>query len=114
MNRAKRAFWAELDQRAATRFHFPPPPALPLTRAVVTAEYFHPSRRHLLDTDNAIRRLKPAVDWLVRNAYLAGDRAEQLGWTIPTQVVLVPGASTPSLPDLCSVRLTLTELVTTT
>jgi hypothetical protein len=113
LNRAKRAFWAELDRRAATRYHIPPPPGTPFARALVAVEYFVPNRRHLLDTDNAIRRLKPAIDWLVRNAYLAGDRAEQLVWTIPTQSVW-KGAATPTLPDLCSLRLTLTELAATT
>jgi hypothetical protein len=42
-----------------------------------------------MDHDNAIARLKWPIDWMVRGAYLVGDKPEQLIWIWPiTQVVV--------------------------
>ena len=98
----KKRFWDELTARQRIGYHMPPVPAQPLERATITATYYHAARR-FLDTDNAIRRLKPAVDYLVTAGYLAGDDPAHLVWTIPEQVV---DRTTP--PPLCTVRLTLT------
>jgi hypothetical protein len=103
-NRVKKAYWDELNRRLAARYHFPSPPAVPMQRARIVATYYYANHRHWLDSDNAMRRLKPVADWLVGNGYLAGDTPAHLEWTIPWQVIDEDG----SVPDLCSVHITLT------
>jgi hypothetical protein len=101
----KQHYWRELDARKALGYHFPPAPAHPIPRARLEARYYHSAKR-LLDADNAIRRLKPACDWLVRNGYLAGDDPARLVWTIPEQIV----DRSKEAPPLCTVRLRLIAL----
>lgn len=99
----KRAYLRELDTRAQARLGFPAPPATPLRRVTIGVEWHYPNRRHLLDDDNAIRRLKPVADYLVRHGYLAGDTSAHVTWEKPTICI---GAT--SRPPLSTVRLTLT------
>lgn len=41
-----------------------------------------------MDDDNAMRRLKPLLDWLVGHGYLSGDSRKQIKWVgIPDQVI---------------------------
>lgn len=98
---AKRAFWEQLRTRAAVKL-IPPPPPAPIARAELALEVHYPNRRHHLDDDNAIRRMKPAVDWLVAHDYLAGDSARHVSWG---RVAHVVGAATP---PLSRIRLTIT------
>lgn len=101
----KKLFWQQLEHRQAIGYHIPPVPAHPIPRARVEARYHHTAKR-LLDADNAIRRLKPAVDWLVTQGYLAGDDPERLEWTIPEQII----DRNRDAPPLCTVRLRLIPL----
>lgn len=101
-NRAKRAYHAELDQRASVRHGIPPAPARPIPRATVAVYWHYPDRRHHLDPDNALANLKPLADWLVRRGYLANDTATHVRW-LPIESVV--GAPTP---PLCTVQLVLT------
>ena len=101
----KQAYQAELDGRRALGYHCPPPPAQPIARARLEVRYYHGTKR-LLDVDNAIRRLKPAIDWLVTNGYLAGDDPERLTWTIPEQIV----DRAKEAPPLTTVRVRLIPL----
>lgn len=100
-NRLKKAYWEELRLRRAYG-QIPPEPPTPFARATVLVEWHYPNGRNHLDPDNAIRRLKHTMDWLVANAYLAGDTGEHVTW-LP--VATIVGAPTPAL---CTVRLTLT------
>ena len=99
-NRLKRRYQGELTTRRQAKL-IPPPPPEPLARVTIEIEWHYPNRRHRLDDDNAIRRLKPAADWLVRHGYLVNDTADCVTWTKPEHVI---GASTP---PLSTVRLTL-------
>jgi len=101
----KRAYWSELAIRQSTRYGIPNMPASPIRHATVTHEWFYPDQRHHIDPDNAVRRLKPAIDWLVAHGYLAGDTSRHLSW-LPC-VVHVGGDPLA----LCTVRLTLTPYV---
>lgn len=102
-NRVKRDYWKELSRRLDARYHMPPVPAAPLPRARLTATYYYPNHRGWLDSDNAMRRLKPVADWLVGNGFLVNDTPAHLEWTVPTQVV----DEDKSAPALCSVLLVL-------
>lgn len=76
-------------------FSVPTPPATPLPRAVVTAHF---AVHNLMDDDNAMTRVKWAVDWMVRNGYLQDDRRKNLRWGgIPTQVIDRKGPSALTL-----------------
>src|SRR3954471_8315373 len=77
--RLKREFWEQLDTRRNVKL-IPPPPDTPIASVTVTVEWFYPDQRWHLDDDNATRRLKPAIDWLVANGYLAGDKHGQVRW----------------------------------
>jgi hypothetical protein len=101
----KKAFWDQLTMRQRIGYHLPKPPAKPLDRARLEGCWFHAANR-FLDTDNAIRRLKPAIDWLVGNDYLLGDDPAHLVWTIPEQVHDKPRTA----PPMCTVRIRLIEL----
>lgn len=103
LNREKKKFWDELTRRMHTRYHVPPAPDVPFARARIEATYLYPDYRYWLDSDNAMRRLKPLADWLVGNGYIAGDTPNKLEWTVPRQDV-------GKTPELCSVRITLTAL----
>jgi hypothetical protein len=102
-NRVKKEYWDELNRRLAVRYHFPAPPAVPWARARIEATYYYANHRHWLDSDNAMRRLKPVADWLVTRGYLAGDTAKHLEWSVPWQVI----NEDDSVPPMCSVRITL-------
>jgi hypothetical protein len=101
----KQSYWRELDGRRHMGYHCPAPPAQPIPRARLEVRYYHPAKR-LLDVDNAIRRLKPALDWLVTNGYLAGDDPAHLEWTIPEQII----DRQKEAPPLCTVRVRLIPL----
>lgn len=101
----KKHYWHQLDARLAIRYHFPPPPTHPIEKARIEVSFFHSAKR-FLDTENAMRRLKPAVDWLVGNGYLAGDDPAHLEWTIPVQIHDKPRTA----PPLCTVRVRLIPL----
>lgn len=103
-NRVKRRYQAELTQRLGLRL-MPGPPATCLSGVVLDSTWWTPFRRRHLDDDNAIRRLKPVIDWLVLARYLAGDAPADLHVARPTQLrATLP----PDAPPLTSVRLTLT------
>ena len=104
-NKEKRAFWQELSTRALIRRGIPEQPARPLNRVSVLAEWHARHAGHAPDKDNIIRRLKPAIDWLVENGYLAGDSAEHVSWADPIVRLNEPA------PILCTVKLTLTPIV---
>lgn len=103
-NRKKKAYTRELDTRALTRVGIPPAPAKPLASVEILIEWHYPDGRWHLDPDNAIRRLKPAADWLVKNGYLAGDTSEHVRWLPVVSHVGVP------TPPLSTVRLTIRPL----
>ena len=102
-NRAKKRHWAELTERMQFRIN-PTPPKEPLQRVEIRAEWYAKRAQWAPDKDNIIRRLKPTIDWLVANDYLAGDTAAHVSWADP----IVHVGVTP--PLLCTVRLTLTPL----
>jgi hypothetical protein len=103
-NREKKAFWAELLKRSQIRRGFPAAPSRPLQRVEIRAEWFARHAGHAPDKDNIIRRLKPAIDWLVANDWLAGDTAEHVSWRDPVVCIGEP------TPILCSVRLTISSI----
>jgi hypothetical protein len=102
--RKKKAFVRELNVRSVARLGIPPAPAAPLERAEILVEWHYPDLRWHLDPDNAVRRLKPAADWLVKNGYLAGDTADHVRWLPVVSHVGVP------TPPLSTVRLTIRPL----
>jgi hypothetical protein len=104
LNREKKKYWRELERRLHTNYFMPDPPPLPLARARIEATYHHINRNWMLDTDNAVRRLKPVVDFLVGWQFLVDDTPDHLEWTIPQQVIGVQ-----TVPLLCSVRVVLIQ-----
>lgn len=102
-DRGRSHYVRELDHRAAARL-IVPPPAAPFARASVWPAVYYPTRRHLIDSDNLVRRLKPAIDWLKTNGYIAGDDPRRLAWEPVEHRVGEPH------PTLSRVRLTLTPL----
>lgn len=105
-NRKKREYMAELEQRRLMRHGFPALPPKPLLRARLDVVWHYPNRRHLLDDDNATRRLKPVRDYLVLAGYLVNDATANIE---ATPIAIAIGQPTP---PLCSVRLTLTPIDT--
>lgn len=101
----KKQYWDELSSRLRIGYHMPKAPARPIPKARLEATYYHAANR-FLDTDNAVRRLKPAIDWLVGNDYLVADDPAHLVWTIPEQIHDKPRTA----PPLCTVRLRLIPL----
>lgn len=102
-NRKKKAYWDQIRRRVQVQL-IPPPPPAPFERAEVRVEWHYPDGRWHLDEDNAVRRLKPAFDWLVSNGYLAGDTPDHLRRP-PIEIrVREP------VPPLSTVRLTITPL----
>lgn len=100
----KKTLIKQLDQRAAIRHHIPPAPDKPIACAEILVEWYYPDMRWHLDPDNAIRRLKPVADWLVRNGYLAGDTMQHVRWLPVVEHVGMP------TPEMCSVHLTITPI----
>lgn len=100
VRREKRALWEELTTRLHAR-QLPGPPAHPIQYAHIEVQWHYPNGRHHIDPDNAIRRLKPVLDWLVDAGYLAGDTSDHVRLSPIEKVV----AGSP--PPLCTVRLTL-------
>lgn len=95
----------ELDDRLAVRL-LPAPPARPLVSATLESHWYIEGRHRFLDQDNAVRRLKPVIDWLVAMRYLAGDTSAQLQLVPPVQMRQhLPTEA----PPLTSVRLTLAQ-----
>lgn len=79
---AKKEYWKRLDLVHAAKLlpRYDVPPVVTVSAAIVVGG--------LMDTDNLFARLKWALDWLVANGYLPGDRPDQLIWAdIPTQTV---------------------------
>lgn len=103
-NTEKIKLLGELETRLAARL-IPDPPAAPFAWAQLESHWFLGGRQRFLDQDNAVRRLKPVIDWLVRRRYLAGDTPLQLQLVPPVQLRQhLPNEA----PPLSSVRLTLT------
>lgn len=102
----KRALHVELDTRVQARL-IPNPPATPFASISLSSEWFTTGRQQTLDPDNAIRRLKPVIDWLVKRGYLAGDTPKEVSLTMPVQRRADPPKDAP---PLSSVRLTLTPV----
>jgi hypothetical protein len=98
--REKHALWAELTQRLHARL-LPGPPVRPIPFAHVDVAWHYPDRRWHIDPDNAQRRLKPVLDWLVEAGYLAGDTSDHVRLA-PIETIV---GGDP--PPLCTVRLTL-------
>jgi hypothetical protein len=104
MVRQKNAYKRELYVRTVAKL-IPPPPAVPFLKSELEIAWHYPNRRHLLDDDNAIRRLKPVIDFLREGGYIAGDTSGHLR-ILPVETII--GAETPP----CStVRLTLTKIL---
>jgi hypothetical protein len=80
-DRERKAYLAACDARQAAGL-VPPPPAVPLPWAELHAAMVMWA---FMDCDNAIARLKWAVDWLVTRGYLEGDSRKHLAWTLPHQ-----------------------------
>jgi hypothetical protein len=84
VNRAKKAYWAQLDERQNCGL-IPPPPATPIECATIR------STMHLgawMDEDGAVSRHKWPIDWLVTRGYLRTDRRTGLRWeAFPEQIV---------------------------
>lgn len=84
VNRAKKAYWAMLDERQACGL-IPAPPARPIARATLR------STMHLggaMDEDGAVARHKWPIDWLRTRGYIATDRRSGLRWeAFPEQIV---------------------------
>lgn len=77
-------YFGSLNIRQAAGM-LPKPPASPPSKAKIRAKMFLGAP---MDHDNAVARLKWAVDWLVAERYLAGDRPGQLEWeNFPQQVI---------------------------
>lgn len=103
----KRTYLRELAKRVSARL-IPAPPATPIACARITAEWWYaPPTSRRLDEDNAVRRLKPVIDWLVTYGYLAGDTPDHVTSLPPIQTL---GPPPREAPPLSSVRLTLTPL----
>ena len=102
-SKKKKAYQGTLTERQGYRYHIPKPPELPIPFAEILVEWFYKDGRHHLDPDNAIRRLKPACDWLVKYGYLEGDTDEHVRW-----LPVVKHVASKIPPALCTVRLTLT------
>lgn len=106
-DRVRRTYQHELSKRLSARL-LPPPPDRPSERVRISAIwYYQPPESRSLDEDNAQRRLKPAIDWLVRYGYLPDDNAAHVTWGPMTQLLDRPPADAP---PLASVRLTLTPI----
>ena len=78
----KKRLWQELDARRYARM-FPLPPLVAPEMVELAITWRAPRSQHWPDPDNAIRRMKPVVDWLVSHGYLAGDTAEHVRWVQP-------------------------------
>lgn len=80
--RDKKAYWETLNMlHAAGRFKAP---SKPLDRASITVHLFLWS---FMDHDNAMARLKPAVDWL-KGVWIVDDSPKRLVWTgLPGQSI---------------------------
>lgn len=62
-----------------------PPPPVPMGRVLCSA---HMVLGGPMDDDNAMARLKFALDWLVRRGYLTNDNRQWLTWAgLPAQTV---------------------------
>lgn len=82
--RHRAAFFSGLNLRQAAGL-FPKPPMPTPAKTQLHARMF---LGQMMDHDNAVARLKWAIDWLVANKYLAGDNPKQLEWVgFPEQVV---------------------------
>ena len=103
-NGKKRRYLAELAKRCAVRHGFPAVPASPVARAELRIVWHYPNGRHHIDQDNATRRLKPAIDFLVRAGFLVNDTPKHL---VIHPIAIAVGRHTP---PLCSVQLLLTAL----
>lgn len=104
---AKRLHQHELGKRVTARL-MPGPPALPFSRARIAHQwYYQPPETKRLDPDNAQRRLKHVVDWLVTYGYLAGDTDAHVSWAETVQIKGCPPADAPPLASVC---ITLTPL----
>jgi hypothetical protein len=78
----KRAYWDSLNMlEAAGRFD---KPAAPIERARISAHLYVWS---FMDDDNAMSRMKIAIDWL-KGAYIVDDSRKHLQWEgLPEQTI---------------------------
>lgn len=108
---AKRRYWAELNKRLAAGL-IPKPPATPPGHAWISSVWWYDRSRRLppIDPDNAVRRLKPVIDWLVAQGFLQGDSVHHvsLGGLHFTE-----GKVPSEAPVLTSVRLSIVETLHT-
>lgn len=98
-NREKRRYVEQLDERVAYGL-IPAPKEKPIGHARIDVTWFVSGRKRMLDTDNAIRRLKPFVDWLVSRGYIAGDTPLELVWGPVEQVKRMPPEDAPPLSSV--------------
>lgn len=83
-NKRRKWFNADCDIRALTG-QLPDPPKAPFQRATIRATLYV---WDLMDHDNAMARMKYAVDWLVSRGYLVDDSPAHLTWEgLPEQVI---------------------------
>ena len=79
----KKAYWERLDLLYCAR-ELPKAPKSPPERTRLKTQMYVFS---IMDHDNAVARLKLALDWLVRAGYIADDSPKHLDLEMPEQVV---------------------------
>lgn len=79
----KKAYWAALDALRLARRLPPIPEAPPRFVALKTKMYVF----SIMDHDNAVARLKYALDWLKAWGYIADDSPKHLRLEMPEQAV---------------------------
>jgi hypothetical protein len=84
VNRAKKAYWAQLDEWQNCGL-IPPPPKQPIASATIHSTMYLGG---WMDEDGAVARHKWPIDWLVTRGYLHTDRRTGLRWeAFPQQIV---------------------------
>lgn len=101
--REKRQYFENLNARMRAKHGFPEKPAAPLARARASITWHFALPQHRPDADNAIRRMKYVMDFLVAHEFIAGDSPDYLTWASPSYEHEFKG-----MPPLTTVRLILT------
>jgi hypothetical protein len=84
VERAKRRYWAALDERQNCGL-IPPPLPRPLDRASLRSVMYLGAP---MDDDNAVARHKWILDWLRTRGYVRDDRRKVLTWAaFPDQII---------------------------
>lgn len=82
--RAKKHYFADCDQRQLIGM-IPPPPPTPFGRCVLNATMV---LGQAMDDDNAMARLKYALDWIRTRGYVRDDSRRVIQWAgFPRQIV---------------------------